>query len=210
MEELAAEAGITKPILYSHFGDRAGLADALAERTANLLIVTLGSSLREAAKSGNPRDVVGFAFEAFCSFIESEPSIYRFLVRSSLDEPNPVSSRLVTQIASRISAQLGHGMRLAGVDSGPAEPWGFAIVGMGFVAAEWWLDRRTMSKDDLIDYLTRLVWGGLAGAGMDRLLTPLMEGGGTFDLLEQNAAAEGDEDDEADDGNVTPLTKRSS
>ena len=32
MDEIAAEAGITKPILYSHFGDKAGLVHALAER----------------------------------------------------------------------------------------------------------------------------------------------------------------------------------
>jgi AcrR family transcriptional regulator len=180
MEELAAEAGITKPILYSHFGDRAGLADALGTRTADMLILALGESLKKAAESGNPKDMVTSAFEAFCSFIESEPSIYRFLVRTSLDEPNPVSARLVTQIASRISAQLGHGMRLAGVDSGPAEPWGFAIVGMGFVAAEWWLERRTMSKTDLTEYLSRLVWGGLAGAGLDRLV-PLSDSAGGGD-----------------------------
>jgi len=170
MEELAAEAGITKPILYSHFGDRAGLADALAERTADLLINTLGDSLDEAAQMGDPHGVVTKAFEAFCSFIESEPSIYRFLVRTSLDEPNPVSSRLVTQIASRISSHLERAMKAAGVDPSPAEPWGFAIVGMGFVAAEWWLDRRSMTKEQLIDHLTNLVWGGLVGAGFERLV----------------------------------------
>jgi len=169
MEELAAEAGITKPILYSHFGDRAGLADALAERTADLLIATLGDSLDQGAQLGNPRQVVEDAFSAFCTFIETDPSIYRFLVRTSLDEPNPVSSRLVTQIASRISSHLDRAMRHAGVDPSPAEPWGFAIVGMGFVAAEWWLDQQIMSKDGLIDHLTQLVWGGLAGAGFDRL-----------------------------------------
>ena len=32
MEEIAAEAGITKPILYRHFGDKDGLHEALAER----------------------------------------------------------------------------------------------------------------------------------------------------------------------------------
>ncbi len=170
MEELAAEAGITKPILYSHFGDRSGLADALAARTADLLIATLGDSLDQAAQGGNPHKAVSASFEAFCTFIETEPSIYRFLVRTSLDEPNPVSSRLVTQIASRISAHLDRAMRSAGVDPSPAEAWGFAIVGMGFVVAEWWLDRRTMSKDELIDYLTELVWGGLAGAGFERLV----------------------------------------
>ena len=38
-------------------------------------------------------------------------------------------------------------------------------------AAEWWLDKKTMAKDELVDYLTQLVWGGLAGAGLDRLQT---------------------------------------
>jgi hypothetical protein len=42
-------------------------------------------------------------------------------------------------------------------------------VGMGFVGAEWWIDRRTMSKDEMVEYLTVLVWSGLSGAGLDRL-----------------------------------------
>jgi AcrR family transcriptional regulator len=172
MEELAAEAGITKPILYSHFGDRAGLADALAARTADLLIDTIGDSLDQAVRNGDPHKAVMAAFEAFCTFIESEPSIYRFLVRTSLDDPNPVSSRLVTQIASRISRHLERALELAGMNTGPSDAWGFAIVGMGFVTAEWWLDQRPMSKDQLIGYLSELVWGGLAGAGFDQLNTP--------------------------------------
>src|SRR5437870_2004883 len=38
MDALAAEAGITKPILYRHFGDRAGLVKAIAERFADSLM----------------------------------------------------------------------------------------------------------------------------------------------------------------------------
>jgi AcrR family transcriptional regulator len=169
MEELASEAGITKPILYSHFGDRAGLAEALAERTSDMLISTLAESLRSAVRTGNPRLVVSSAFEAFCSFIETEPSIYRFLVRSALDSPNPVTSHLVTSIATQISRQLTRALELADADVAPAEAWGLAIVGMGFVGAEWWIDRRTMSKDEMVEYLTVLVWSGLSGAGLDRL-----------------------------------------
>ena len=58
--------------------------------------------------------------------------------------------------------------RRAGADSGAAEPWAFAIVGMTFAGASWWLERRTMSKDDLVNYLTQLLWSGLSGAGLDR------------------------------------------
>ena len=32
----------------------------------------------------------------------------------------------------------------------------------------WWLERRTMSKDDLVNYLTQLLWSGLSGAGLER------------------------------------------
>ncbi len=172
MEELAAEAGITKPILYSHFGDRAGLAEALAERTSDMLITTLAGTL-DPEIHGEPREVIRTSLDAFCTFIEQEPSIYRFLVRSALDTPNPVASRLVTSIADNIAALLGQGFRAVHADSDLAEPWGIAIVGMGFVGAEWWLQSQRMTKQELVDYLTDLVWGGLAGAGLDKLQRPV-------------------------------------
>jgi hypothetical protein len=56
-----------------------------------------------------------------------------------------------------------------GFDDRAAEPWSYAIVGMTLSAGEWWLDCRTMSRDDLVSYLTQLLWSGLAGTGLDRL-----------------------------------------
>jgi AcrR family transcriptional regulator len=169
MDELAAEAGITKPILYSHFGDRAGLGRALADRNANRLIATLRDTMADASLHGDSRDVVSSAFEAFCTFVEKDPEVYRFLVQSSLDEPNPVTSRLVTGVAAEVARMIRGGLRLADKGTAPSEPWAFAIVGMGFVGAEWWLERQVMSKDELVGYLTELVWGGLAGAGFEGL-----------------------------------------
>ncbi|MGW1149090.1 TetR/AcrR family transcriptional regulator, partial [Streptomyces sp. NPDC002454] len=45
MNAIAAEAGITKPILYRHFGDKGGLYAALAERHTDGLLASLRAAL---------------------------------------------------------------------------------------------------------------------------------------------------------------------
>ena len=45
MNAIAAEAGITKPILYRHFGDKGGLYRALANRHTDALLASLRAAL---------------------------------------------------------------------------------------------------------------------------------------------------------------------
>jgi AcrR family transcriptional regulator len=165
MDELAAEAGITKPILYSHFGDKAGLVTALSERVATRLN---GAILRELSAHRSPREVVRSTIAAFCTFIEDEPELYRFLIQSAMYRPSRSRGRMASGISNSIAVSLGSSLRRAGADSGAAEPWAFAIVGMTFAGASWWLERHTMSKDDLVNYLTQLLWSGLSGAGLEQ------------------------------------------
>ncbi|HEX5946404.1 MAG TPA: TetR/AcrR family transcriptional regulator [Acidimicrobiales bacterium] len=166
MDEIAAEAGITKPILYSHFGDKAGLIQALAGRVAGQVNQAVTDAL---ARSGEPSAIVASTIEAFCTFIEREPELYRFLVQTARHESDVSGPRLMSDIGGQIAVALGSGLRKAGADSGAAEPWAFAIVGMTFAGAGWWLERRSMSKEDLVGYLSQLLWTGLSGAGLGRL-----------------------------------------
>lgn len=180
MDELAAEAGITKPILYSHFGDKAGLARALAERVAGELNVSISASL---SRMRDPSEMVAETIDAFCTFIQDEPDLYRFLVQTGLDNPTGSGSKLVADFANEIAVVLGSALRQAGADSGAAEPWAFGIVGMTLAGAGWWIERQSMSKSDLVGYLSQLLWTGLSGSGLDRLEGQVM----------------------LPDGNVTPL-----
>jgi AcrR family transcriptional regulator len=167
MDELAAEAGITKPILYSHFGDKAGLASALAARVADELDEAISASLGQVR---HPRQVVSSTIGAFCTFIETKNELYRFLIKAASSNADTRSrSKLVAGFANQISTVLGGALRQVGADARAAEPWSFAIVGMTLASGEWWLECRTMSRDDLVDYLTRLLWSGLEGAGLGRL-----------------------------------------
>lgn len=173
MDELAAEAGITKPILYSHFGDKAGLAAALTERVAAELDRALIDAL---SKVQSPEQVVSSTIGAFCAFVETETELYHFLWYAALNSVDRTGGKLlIAGFADQIAFTLGSALRQVGEDSGAAEPWAYAIVGMTLTAGEWWLDRRTMTRDDLVAYLTRLLWGGLAGAGLDRLTEDFAE-----------------------------------
>jgi AcrR family transcriptional regulator len=167
MDELAAEAGITKPILYSLFGDKAGLAAALAQRVA----AVLGGAIADALSAVNdPRSAVSSTIGTFCSFIESEQALYRFLVQTTMRQPDKEARvRPVANFGHQVAEALRYGLRAVGEDESAAEPWSYAIVGMTLTAGEWWLERRTMTREDLVQYLTKLLWGGLAGAGLDRL-----------------------------------------
>jgi AcrR family transcriptional regulator len=192
MDELAAEAGITKPILYSHFGDKAGLATALAERAAAELNQAIAVEL---ARDRDPGEVVSSTIEAFCTFIETEPELYRFLVQMAMhqsSQPGRSSPRLVNDISDVIAKALGNSLRQVGADSAAVELWAFTIVGMAFAGAGWWLERQSMSKQELVGYLSQLLWSGLSGVGLGRQGSTIWLEPGTVTPLRDRSAAGGD------------------
>lgn len=164
MEDIANEAGITKPILYANFGDKAGLADALAKRFTRDLVARFGEVW---ATSTDTRERVRLGIEAWVGFIESDPQIYRFLSEGSFGAGRRLEDRrLVSDVGVVVARALGEWLRQQGADSGPAEPWAYGVLGMVHVTTEWWLDRRTLSRKDLVDYLTALLWSGFSGNGL--------------------------------------------
>ena len=167
MEDLARAAGVTKPILYRHFGHRDGLTAALATRFAH----GLESTLQTAMLSGNdPRETLIKTIDAYLAFVEHDPDVYRFLVRhltaSPPDDELSVGNFL-RQVGNQVAVVVGEQMRAAKVDSGGAEPLAHGIVGMVHAAGDWWLERQTMPRERVVQYVVDLLWGGMAtGLGL--------------------------------------------
>jgi AcrR family transcriptional regulator len=159
MDVIAAEAGVTKPIVYRHFGDRVGLASALAEQFGAELVSELDEVL---TKNLPPEQLLRETIDAYLAFVERDPHLYSFLVgRLGAPVGTDVANGLVTQVGQRVALVLGEQMRLVGADSGRAEPWAFGIVGMVHLAGDWWLERQTMTRARLVDDITALLWHGL-------------------------------------------------
>lgn len=77
MNAIAAEAGITKPILYRHFGDKGGLYAALAKRHTDALLNSLRAALDAPAER---RERVEATLDTYLAAIEARPQVYRFLM----------------------------------------------------------------------------------------------------------------------------------
>ncbi|HYH31209.1 MAG TPA: TetR/AcrR family transcriptional regulator [Pseudonocardia sp.] len=160
--EISAAAGITKPVLYRHFTDRADLQRAVGRQAAEMLLARMAPELDPERE---PAQLVRGVIDAFLAGIEDEPQLWRFVVHHPIErEPGAeVVDDAREQIARMLATIIGERLRALGLDSGGAEAWAQGLVGMVQSAGDWWLERRTMSREALTDYLTTLIWGGMSG-----------------------------------------------
>jgi len=163
MDAVAAEAGVTKPVLYRYFQDKSALVDALAERGSEILL----DRLLPAIQAGCPalsrvRDAVG----AYFAVIDAHPNLYWLLARESRADsgsgPDSIQQNKET-IATALTAVLGDHLRAYGLDSGGAEPWAYGMTGLVQSTGEWWLQRRSMSRATVVEYVTQIIWAAIAG-----------------------------------------------
>lgn len=163
LNHIAAEAGVAKPILYRHFGDKDGLHRALAERYVSSLMTDLRAGL-DAAEG--PRARLGATIDAYLAFVESHSEQYEFLMHRAVRDGSGARDTVadfIQQVATEVAVELGEELRGANLDSGAAEAWAHGIVGMVQLAGDWWLRERTMPRRRLVDYLTSLLWAGFTG-----------------------------------------------
>ncbi|MEE1930744.1 TetR family transcriptional regulator [Streptomyces sp. TRM 70351] len=176
MNAIAAEAGITKPILYRHFGDKGGLYRALAVRHTDALLDSLRAALDAPA---DRRERVESTLDTYLAAIEARPQVYRFLMHpaegGARDEQGVTAGQHTAPLLRRLGEELAKVIDDR-VDLGPdsaelARVWGHGIVGMMHAAGDWWLADRPCSRQQLVRHLADLLWGRLAAAG-DRLGGP--------------------------------------
>ncbi len=176
MNAIAAEAGITKPILYRHFGDKEGLYRALAVRHTDALLGALRAALDAPA---DRRGRVEATLDTYLAAIEARPQVYRFLMHPAEGGSSgergfdtgqhaaPLLRRLGDELGTFIEERLDLGPD--GVES--ARVWGHGVVGMAYAAGDWWLRERPCSRAQLVSQLADLLWGALATAE-DRIGAP--------------------------------------
>ncbi len=166
MDDIAAGASVTKPILYRTIGDKAALAAALSES----LIDHIDRSVTIASASANDP---GASFEAalrgYVTAIESDRNLFLF-VNSSPPGTEPFR-RLVDRSAASMVTVFSAARTNIGLDPDGAKTWAWAIVGALQVVTTMWLRDDDGDLDALVRDVSQLLWSGLgptlAGNGSD-------------------------------------------
>jgi AcrR family transcriptional regulator len=163
IDAVAAEAGVTKPVLYRYFGDKAGLIQALGERGSEILLERLLPAIgTDGPALARVRDGVAVYF----AVIDEHPNLYWLLARRANPDAEGGSDPVERDkelIATALTRVIGDYLRSFGLDSGGAEPWAYGVTGLVQSTGEWWLQRRSMSRAHVVEYVTQLLWAAFSG-----------------------------------------------
>lgn len=140
MDEIAAQAGTSKTVIYRHFGGRAGLYVAVVASVHEFI----HDDLRAALELADPSDLSVLAHDladAYLALVERDPEIYRFV----LSPPSPDAASidpyggLPELIGGHVSKAIAAHLARRGQDPDCASTWGYGLVGFIRAAADAWM-----------------------------------------------------------------------
>jgi AcrR family transcriptional regulator len=160
IEEIANHAGVSKPVVYEHFGGKEGLYAVVVDREVQRLLARITNSL---STDLHPRQHLAQAANALLSYIEDEPHGFRILVRDSpVAQTSGTFASLIVDVTSQVEHVLGAEFERRGYDPATAPIYAQALVGMVALVGQWWLDARQPSREQVAAHLVNLAWNGLS------------------------------------------------
>jgi AcrR family transcriptional regulator len=159
IEEIAARADVSKPVVYEHFGGKEGLYAVVVDREVERFLAMANRLLA----GENTVEKFEVAAVELLRYIQDNSDGFRILVRDS----NPSSgsgtfASLISDIAGQVEYILGDMLAQRGYDPKLAPVYAQMLVGMVAFTGQWWLDARKPKLEEVAAHLVNLAWNGLA------------------------------------------------
>jgi len=163
IEDIARAAGVTRPMLYDHFGDKDAILLACAVRARaefEAVMVSAGTAV-------DPGDVAGMITaggEAFFSMLEKDPRRWALLFSGS----TALSGKIAEQFAELREGTVARSVEMIraavpGIDEERLTAAVHAMSGVGEQLGRWWLREPTLTRAQIVAYYREFVTGGLLG-----------------------------------------------
>lgn len=156
IEEIAAAAGVTKPVVYDHFASKRELYFGVMQRLRDELLEDAASAL---GANLPPKQRLRVAIERFFLQVKRDPAIVELLFTQPRHEPE------LAQEWERLQAEaLGQLKPLVRAIAPKLLPWQLNVAvtllhhGLNATAQSW---PRSASSQEMADLLYGLFWRGL-------------------------------------------------
>nr|WP_240779298.1 TetR/AcrR family transcriptional regulator [Nonomuraea zeae] len=160
IEEIAATAQVSKPVVYEHFGGKEGVYAVVVDREMQKLL----SMITEALSATHSLIKLERAALALLQYIEESSEGFRILVRDShAASGTGTFASLISEIASQVEDVLADEFVSRGYDPKLAPMYAQMLVGMVALTGQWWLDVRKPGREEVAAHLVNLAWNGLTG-----------------------------------------------
>jgi AcrR family transcriptional regulator len=160
IEEIAARAEVSKPVVYEHFGGKDMLYAAVAEREMQHVLDRFAAAM---AEPGKPRELLERAALVLLDYIEEHTDGFRVLTRDAPVRSGVATySSLIGEVAGKVEHILADQFDSRGYDPRLAQLYSQALVGMVSLVGQWWLDHRFLPKERVAAHLVNLSYNGLA------------------------------------------------
>ncbi|MFB9375732.1 TetR family transcriptional regulator [Kineococcus gynurae] len=161
VEEIAATAGVSKPVVYEHFGGKEGLYAVVVDREISGLLEAITRAL---SGRGSPRTLLERATVALLDYIERSTDGFRILVRDSPVTTTTGSfASLLSDVVTQVEYLLVDAFAARGFPPQTAAMYAQMLVGMVATTGQWWLETREPPKEEVAAHLVNLAWNGLTG-----------------------------------------------
>ena len=125
MDDIAEQAGVTKPLLYQHFASKRSLYLELVESVAERMLDTVEAAT---SKARTPREQVEGGFTAYFEMVLANAEAFQLLLGS--DSPgDPGMSRMLRHVEDVLAAAVSD-LIDAGLDDDHRRMLAYAVVGM--------------------------------------------------------------------------------
>ena len=159
VEEIAAKAQVSKPVVYEHFGGKEGLYAVVVDREVRTLLEAIQGALTD----GRPRELIEQATLALLDYVDTRPDGFRILARdSSVGSSTGSFASILSDVASQVEDILAGAFKRQGLDPKTAPMYAQMLVGMVALTGQWWLDAKKPKKPEVAAHLVNLAWNGLA------------------------------------------------
>ncbi|KAF0846883.1 TetR/AcrR family transcriptional regulator [Nocardia caishijiensis] len=162
MEDISSRAGMSKPVLYTHYASKLDLYLAVLQRYLDRMV----GGVRKALAGTKGEQKVRRAVGAYFDFVDEDAGGHTLVFESPVPSEPCVQWRVrdaMNTCAVLVSAEL----RAAGMDDVRAFACAFSLVGASHSTARHWLDAgRPIPKHEAVEMTVTLCWHGLSSVGV--------------------------------------------